>query len=343
MRSRGRTRELPRRRPAGASFLALSVLILVPVLQGCASLGNPQAVLAELGPRETLPLAWRISGGAGASLYVLGGIHLGPPGGWEYPPGLLAALDSSSAVVVEVNVHEMEEDTIQHMVGHYGHLPPGHTLRRSLSPETWTLLQERIRGSSIPLPAANRMQPWLLSNLLIMEAIRRQHYFGDQGTEEEFIRLAGSRSVVALESATQQISFLGMLPRNTQELYLIDTLKHYDQTGHYLDLYIDAWRSGDEKALERLTFESYADEAFAPFFDTIIFDRSERMGKQLKVLLDADQHTGESVFVVIGAAHMVGRRSVGAILDAQGYEVNRVSRSELRRTPTPGEAVAVHP
>jgi methanogenic corrinoid protein MtbC1 len=63
----------------------------------------------------------------------------------------------------------------------------------------------------------------------------------------------------------------------------------------------------------------------------------------LKVLLDADQHTGESVLVVIGAAHMVGRRSVGAILDAQGYEVHRVSRSELRRTPTPGEAVAVHP
>ena len=339
---RGMGKPARRKRP-GLASLILSGLVLTLGLQGCASLRNPQAVLTELGPQETLPLAWRISGGAGASLYVVGGIHLGPKGGWAYPPGLLAALDSSTAVVVEVNVHEMSADTIQRMVGHYGHLPPGLTLRRSLSPDTWALLEKRIRESSIPLPAANRMQPWLLSNLLIMEAIRRQNYFGDKGTEEAFIRLAGSRSVIALESATQQISFLGMLPRNTQELYLIDTLKHYDQTGHYLDLYINAWRSGDEKALERLTFENYADEAFAPFFDTIIFDRSEKMSKQLKVLLDANQHTGESVFVVVGVAHMVGNRGIGAILEAQGYEVRRISRSELRENPAPGEAIAIHP
>ena len=212
------------RKPLGFASRILTALVLMLVLQGCASLGNPQAVLSELGPRETLPPVWRISGGPGANLYVVGGIHLGPAGGWEYPPGLLAALDRSTAVVVEVNIHEADAETLQRMVGHYGHLPPGHTLRRSLSPATWALLEKRIRGAGIPLRAANRMQPWLLCNLLILEEIRRQNYFGDKGTEEAFIRLAGSRSVVALESPTQQISFLGMLPRNTQELYLLSLI-----------------------------------------------------------------------------------------------------------------------
>jgi uncharacterized protein YbaP (TraB family) len=313
-------------------------------LQGCASLRDPQAVLAELNPREALPLAWRISGGSGASLYVLGSIHLGPDGGWSYPPGIMSALANSSALVVEVNVHETGSATIQHLIDHYGHLPLGHSLRRSLSPTTWALLERRLEKSNIPLRTANHLRPWLLSNMIIMEAIRRQHYSPDEGTEEEFIRLAGARSILPLESAAQQISFLGSLPRRVQELYLIDTLKHYDETGHFVDLYVNAWRAGDEKALDELIFDSYRkDKSFKPFFDSIIFDRNKRMGRQLKVLLEAQQHAGESVFVVLGVAHMIGDQSIAQRFAAEGYLVHRVTRAELRAPPTPGEAIAVHP
>jgi uncharacterized protein YbaP (TraB family) len=129
-----------------------------------------------------------------------------------------------------------------------------------------------------------------------------------------------------------------------QELYLIDTLKHYDETGHFVDLYVNAWRAGDEKALDELIFDSYRkDKSFKPFFDSIIFDRNKRMGRQLKVLLEAQQHAGESVFVVLGVAHMIGDQSIAQRFAAEGYLVHRVTRAELRAPPTPGEAIAVHP
>ncbi|HIG00485.1 MAG TPA: TraB/GumN family protein [Myxococcales bacterium] len=337
------------KRPGAGSRLEIpGFLFWLPILwvalQGCASLGNPQAVLQELNPRQTLPLAWQISGGTGAALYVLGSIHLGPEQGWEYPPGILEALEDSNALVVEVNVNEVPSETLQRLIGHYGHQPPGLSLRRTLTPATWTLLENRLTASGIPLRAANRLQPWLLSNLIIMDAIRKAEYFPDEGTEDEFIRRAGSRSIVPLESPTQQISFLGTLPRRTQELYLIDTLKHYNDSDHFVELYVDAWRSGDEKGLEKLIFDSYLqDEAFKPFFDSIIFDRNVRMGKQLKVFLDAGQHTGESVFVVLGVAHMIGNRGIAASLAAQGYRVHRLSRSELRRARKDGEPLVLHP
>jgi hypothetical protein len=291
-----------------------------------------------------LPLAWRISGGTGASLYVLGSIHLGPARGWEYPPGIIGALENSKALVVEVNVNELPSEAIQQLIGHYGHLPRGRSLRRTLSPATWALIEDNLAESSIPLRAANRLQPWLLSNLIIMEAIRRENYFADQGTEDEFIRLAGARSIVPLETPAEQIAFLGTLPRAIQELYLVDTLNHYDETGHFVNLYVNAWRSGDERVLEKLVFESYfKDPSFAPFFESIIFDRNERMSKRLKVLLDANQHAGESVFVVLGVAHMIGERSIRENLAAQGYRIHRVTRSELRRVYKSGDAVVDHP
>jgi len=322
----------------------LTLVALALVLQGCASFRNPQKILSELGPRETLPLVWQISGGSGASLYVLGSIHLGPAGGWQYPTGVMDALRDSSALVVEVNVHEIDSGTLQHLIDHYGHMPPGHSLKRNVSPATWELLGNRLAHSSIPLRTANRLRPWLLSNLLIMEAIRRQHYSPDQGTEEEFIRLAGARSILPLESAAQQISFLGTLPRRVQELYLIDTLEHYDETGHFVNLYVNAWRAGDEKALDRLIFDSYRkDPSFKPFFDSIIFERNRAMGRRLKVLLEAEQHAGETVFVVLGVAHLVGDQSIGHRFAAEGYQVRRVTRAEMRSPEVAGESIAVHP
>ena len=332
---------VPRTRAASRSLGLIAVLLSA---LSCASLGDPQAVLDELGPRQTLPLAWRISGGPGANLYVLGSIHLGPARGWEYPPGIIGALEDSNALVVEVNVNEMPGETIQQLIGHYGHLPPGRSLRRSLSPATWALMENSLAKSSIPLSAANRLQPWLLSNLIIMEAIRRENYFADQGTEDEFIRLAGGRSIIPLESPAEQISFLGTLPRTIQELYLVDTLNHYDETGKFVNLYVNAWRSGDEGVLEKLVFDSYfQDPAFAPFFEAIIFDRNERMSKRLKVLLDANQHAGEAVFVVLGVAHMIGERSIRETLATQGYRIRRVTRSELRRVNRNGDPLAERP
>ncbi|HIF96525.1 MAG TPA: TraB/GumN family protein [Myxococcales bacterium] len=331
-------------RRTGSLLRGLALIALLLSAQGCASLGDPQAVLDELGPRQTLPLAWQISGGTGASLYILGSIHLGPARGWEYPPGIIGALEDSNALVVEVNVNELPSETIQQLIGHYGHLPPGRSLKRTLSPVTWALIEESLAESSIPLNAANRLQPWLLSNLIIMEAIRRENYFADQGTEDEFIRRAGARSIIPLESPAEQIAFLGTLPRATQELYLLDTLNHYGETGHFVNLYVNAWRSGDERELKKLIFDSYVkDPSFEPFFDSIIFDRNERMSKQLKVLLDADQHAGESVFVILGVAHMIGERSIRETLAAQGYRIHRVTRSELRRVYRNGDVVADHP
>ena len=308
-------------------------------LMGCAYLGNPQAVLKEMTPNETLPLAWRMSGGEGAELYVLGAIQMGPSSGWEYPVGMVAAFEESSALVVEVNIHESSPESVQQMLAHYGRLPHGQTLKGSLPPELWNLLSVTLAPTRIPLPDANRLRPWLLSNVIIMETLVQNDYFPEQGSAEEFIRRAGDRSIVPFESPAQQISFLGTLPKRVQELYLLETLKHYgDPKEGYVGRYVDAWRAGDERVLEDLTFEDFGEaDTFAPFFKTMIYDRSARLGKELKSLLDAVQHSGESVFVVVAVSHMIGDRGVAAALKDQGYRVDRVERSDLRRvTPAAG-------
>ena len=334
------------RSPAPRRFAPVVLFpLLVLSLMGCAYLGNPQAVLEEMAPNEALPPVWKISGGEGAELYILGAIEMGPSLGWDYPPGLVAAFGKSSALVVEVNVHESGPESVQQLIGHFGRLPGGQTLQGTLPPTVWQLLKTTLSTTRISLSDANRLRPWLLSNLIIAEKIRVQGYYPERGSAEDFIRRSGNRSIVPLESSVQQISFLGTLPRNVQELYLLETLRHFgDPRDDYVDRYVNAWRAGDERALEDLIFEDFGEpDVFDPFFEVMIYDRSEWIGKELKVLLEAAQHSGESVFVVLGASYTIGERGVAATFKEQGYRVERLKRSELRRAPVVEEDDALHP
>jgi len=322
----------------------LLTLLVVIVCCSCAGLQNPQKILAELGPDETLPLFWHVEGHAGANLYLLGSIHVGPRAGWEYPGAVEQAFDNAHALVVEFNPEEISESGLEQMIRRYGQLPPGRSLRNELSAETWDLVKTRLRSSAVGIAAASRMRPWLLSELLILEEIGRSGYIAEGGVEASFVARAGRRSIVSLESAHMQVAGLANLPMATQELALLDVLKQQEHSQNHLKEMIDAWRVGDEKSLERYVFRTLdQDQAFTPFFQTMIFQRNHRMRAQLEVLLNAEHHAGENVFVTIGIAHLIGDRGICAALEAQGYRVKRIDRDALRIKGGEEHSLAVHP
>ena len=147
----------------------LLTLLVVIVCCSCAGLQNPQKILAELGPDETLPLFWHVEGHAGANLYLLGSIHVGPRAGWEYPGAVEQAFDNAHALVVEFNPEEISESGLEQMIRRYGQLPPGRSLRNELSAETWDLVKTRLRSSAVGIAAASRMRP--CASLAVLHSI----------------------------------------------------------------------------------------------------------------------------------------------------------------------------
>lgn len=308
--------------------------------QGCATRQGALASLDELGANGAMPLFWRVDASRGATLYVLGSVHLGPADGWQFPPAIHRAFEHANAIAVEVDPTEMHQQAQQMLVARYGMLPPGVSLEQLLSPETWAILQQRAEQAGLPLDAVERMQPWLVTNLLLVAASRQLGWSPRGGVDATFIGAAGDRSIVSLESAEFQLSLLAGLPPEIQELSLRDTLGRFDDVSDYLTHLVGAWRVGDEDALEAFFFESYEeDPAFEPFFEILIFRRNQSMAERLRVLLDAEQHDGESVFVVIGAGHVIGPQGVPAILAGWGYPVTRLSRDELE-SPLSGDSHA---
>lgn len=323
--------------------IALSIALCAMALS-CASFFDPQRVLSTMAPRDTLPLFWHVEGSGGAGLYVLASIQLGPQGGWKYPAAIEQAFQNSSALVVETNPNELSQDVLAALLKQYGRLGPGQSLQRILSTTTWRMLDSRLRNSSLSRGSVDRMRPWLLAELLTLESIRQHGYVAEGGVDAAFVKQADERSIVTLENIQLQLASMASLPMATQELALVDILKQEEGSDDHLQELVNAWRSGDEHELKHLIFQNnLKDEAFAPFFEAMVFQRSTRMLAQLEVLLNATQHAGETVFVTIGVENLIGKRGICARLEKKGYTVKRFGRKALREMGNQEGIIAAHP
>jgi uncharacterized protein YbaP (TraB family) len=257
---------------------------------------------------------------------------------------VLATFEESKALVVELDPEEIAAPSWQFLINYYGNLPPGGSLQMMVSPETWTLLKESLADSGLPLRAAERMRPWLITNLLTSEATRELGFSSLEGTDRHFIRNAGERSVISLETASNLLSRMASLPSATQELALLDTLNHYDEANSFVELTVDAWRAGDERTLEDLIFEDHAGTPdLQPLYQAMFFDRNREMSNHLEVLLDAEQHAGELVFVVLGVGHLIGDQGIPSLLREKHYQVQRTSRREMEVSLSGRRSLAVDP
>ena len=56
------------------------------------------------------PPFYRIAGGAGATLLLLGTIHVGPPEGWRFSPDVLEAVRRADRFILEIDLRAATEE-----------------------------------------------------------------------------------------------------------------------------------------------------------------------------------------------------------------------------------------
>ncbi len=291
-----------------------------------------------LAGRQSQPLFWRVTNAPGATLHLLGSLHIGPPEGWSYPDLIDDAFDAATMLVVEIDDRDIGAEMRQALLAEHALLPTTESLRERLSPRTWEMLLEQSELSGLPLASLERLQPWMVANLLVIDAAQRRGLSPQTGVDQDFLGRAGARRVVPLETSEAQMALMSGLTEALQEFSLLETLSHADDIGDYLESMVEAWRVGDEEALSLLLFEGLDERTdSAVFFERLIFERNETMAKRLLQLVNDEDYAGQSAFAVIGAGHLVGSRSICALLAAHGYHVELLTASPIHGAHQGGE------
>lgn len=263
--------------------------------------------------------SWSVRGKS-TVITLVGSIHIGFEGLYPLPVPVEEAFRESKALAMELALDQETPEKISDMMISQARLPEGKSLRDCLSDRTWLRYQAFAEEHSAQAMFFNQFRPWFVAIFLSGEKATIDGYDPNQGIDIHFYKQRGTRRVIGVEKAEQHIRALADLPAATQDLMLAEQLDAMTNNVDDMEILVKFWKTGDDKGLEQELFAEFRNPEYAPVYDALIVKRNARMAAQIEKWLAGK----ERVFVVLGAAHFIGRNGIIARLEEDGWAPERL-------------------
>ena len=284
--------------------------LLAPLLLLAAAPAQPQAH----------PALWKLAD-ADTTIYLFGTIHILPAGTNWMDPAIKRAVDGAQSLTIETVLDQdpSKVATILMTTGTAKGLPP---LVERVPAAKRAQLAALVKSSGFPPQMLNGMKSWAAAIMLTGAALSQigVDAAASPGVEPQLTALfrAAGKPVDGLETPEQQLGFFNQLPESAQRAFLVATLDNPEKARAEFREMIAAWGRGDPEAIQR-AFDK--DPEFTPALrDLLIRQRDRNWADALAKRLDQPG----TVFVAVGAGHLVGPDSVQAMLAKKGLKVERV-------------------
>ena len=269
---------------------------------------------------EATPAIWRVKGTKG-TVYLFGSVHvMKPEVEWETGK-VKSAFDGSDLLYLEIaNVDDVA--AAQPLLLQYG-LDPSHPLSEKLSKEDLATLDAAIKQVGMPGESmVEPMRPWLVSMTLSVLPMVKAGYQPNTGIDMVLLAQAKktNKQVKGFESMEQQVHLMADVPEAEQVTMLHKDLTELEKSTAQTNDLVAAWEKGDVEKIGAIDNQELA-ERFPAVYKRMVVDRNRRWADTLDgVLKDPGTKT---VFVAVGAAHLAGPDSVIAMLEKNGWKVER--------------------
>lgn len=288
-----------------SAFLALAALACTPAAEAPADGAN------------TGPALWRIAD-EDSEIWLFGSVHVLPPDlDWQ-SPAVLAGFASADEFVTETDARDSAAPELAGLMQHYGMLPAGQTLSALLGPAETARFSRALRRLGLDSRALEGTRPWLAALQLSFAQAARAGHSADAGVENVLMREAQTRGMrySFFETPEEQIRILAELPPEVQRAFLISTINEVEEGGDAMRDLDAAWARGDTATLTRLLDAEWR-KAGPEVHEAVILRRNRAWVEDIARRLDGSG----TIFIAVGAAHLVGDGSVVALLRARGIEV----------------------
>ena len=260
---------------------------------------------------------WKITGPSGGTLYLGGSIHALRSTDYPLPSGYNRAFDASTRIALEVDPKALSGSS--ESLSKAGKYPSGDSLKNHVDPRTYEYLKRVFGLLRIPEEKFSRYRPWML--VLFLDSPSQRGLSDDLGVDEFITQRAraNNKPIAGLESAAEHASvFSGLNDRQSEALLLVQFIPAANGSFSGGDKMMSAWRRGDIEWLARSTHASYSD--FPAFGDRLLGQRNQRWIPKLEGYMKS----GQTYFVVVGAAHLGGSDGLIALLRARNYKVEQL-------------------
>lgn len=300
--------------------LVCAVALAAPrpaLAQETASAAAVRAIPQATGPG---PRLWVVRD-ADSTIYLFGTVHvLRPETAWG-TPRLEAAFDSADRVYFEIE-DPGDQSAIVPLIQQYG-VSPDRPLTRLIT--TGELNQLQLAASSIGSGAAQMdpFRPWLAALTLSVAPLIEAGYDPNSGVELVLRAraLANGRPVKGLETIDEQVRIMAGFSEPAQLAFLRATLDSFEDAPVMLDRMVQAWATGDVAAMDAVFIGEMQDSG-PEVYRSLLTDRNRRWAGQIQTMLEGE----ETIFIAVGAAHLMGEGSVQSFLAERGVAVSEAPR-----------------
>lgn len=257
-------------------------------------------------------LLWEVSGnGLKKPSFLFGTFHLLCKEDIHFSDQLKRAIKQSDEIYMEL---DMDDPTMMLSGMLYMNMKDGKKLEDLYTPEEYKRLQAYFSDSlKMPLAFLQSAKPYFLVALLYPKMM---HCSAPSGVEEELVKIAkeDKKEIKGLETMQFQASVFDSIPYEWQAKELlkeIDSFSVYEKEfrtmlGYYKNQQLDSMKN----AIGKSEFGS------EKYDNLLLNDRNKNWVNQLKVIMKDN-----SVFVAVGAGHLVGEEGLISLLKKAGYTV----------------------
>lgn len=266
------------------------------------------------------PALWQVKKGEG-SVYLLGSFHLLPENYKWYDGIIQQSFESSQELVMEAKMTPESTAGIQAMVINNAFFAGDDNLKNYLDSAHYEKMLEYAKSlMGMDEVAVKKMKPWFVGLQMSVISIMSSGMDPALGVDKQLEGLAekGSKTISGLETPQQSMNALIKHPLNVQSAMLTDTLDKLDDFETYVNSYLDAWASGEAEVMSKIMTEDMA--THQDMYQALLVDRNNNWLPAIEGYING----GKNIFIVVGAAHLVGPDGLVRMLESKGYKLDKI-------------------
>ncbi len=282
--------------------------LLMVFFLGCKAQNTPTFVQQK----NNNSLLWEVSGnGLEKPSFLFGTFHLLCEQDIHFSDQLKKAVNYCDTIYMELDM-----DDPSTMLGGmlYMTMRGDTTLADLYTDKEYTRLKNYFSDTlNMPLTFLQKVKPYFLVALLYP---RMMNCSSPAGVEEELVKLAkeDKKEILGLETMQFQASVFDSIPYQWQAKELLKNIDSFSVNKEEFETMLDYYKNQNMDSIKTMLGKS---EFGSDKYDNLLLnDRNRKWVKKLDSIMKK-----ESVFVAVGAGHLVGDSGLISLLRKQGYTV----------------------
>lgn len=284
--------------------LRLAGILLIFVLGAGATQSRADSPLHSL---------WEVHGKHN-TVYLLGSIHVLRPEDYPLAPAVLRAYTDAKALLMEINLGEIDSVQVQAEMLAGAMLPEGKTLPQILGQQRYARAATLAHDAGVELSMFDQFAPWFAAEAISQLQLGALGFQAQSGVEMYFLDRARNdgKTIQGLETVHDQIALFETLSLDEQAEYLESSLEQARELPKEVDDMVHAWQRGDTAWFENQMNSEWGREP--ALYESMLIARNRKWIAKIEALLGEDRN----YLVIVGTGHLVGRNSIIELLKKDG-------------------------